>query len=648
MLTSPLRTRNITHPFPFEALRKTQEKESSVKIPVKQDPPPQNTWNYKKVTAGLAGMTLGSLGVLYAGKTLYNLIPSWSRITELFSKSADIPGVKSPGWVKVLYSLPGRQALPMLYLGKISYRTILAGFCATKAATEEKKRGRLDLRSIYREIHEQGIQGQGFKVGILDVFSDQKGSKPKIQEKQSFQREFSAFLAMPHGSAVSSVIQATVPKAQLMHFPVLRTSKVLAEMDKVMAEFKEKPEELTFTALRKGLRPAITEMGINLKAAVDAGVNAINVSLGPEQLLDTFVQFEVAEYLKASKRQGLKRFLPGEPDLETLMAESAYFNRLVQLLIRDDDVDERLNPISKELIEIYQPWYDALEYAAKKNVLVVIGSGNNGNAPESAVVEGLSHINPLGLQQPKRHNVMVVGSTNEQGMLSPFSAEYNNKIQPDIAANGSGQINTQGIAPALSHRLAWKNPTAPFWVAQIFQNSPGTSIAAPQITGLYILMQSARKKDGKSLLSMQDYDKVLSLAAQKVTLDPSHKMRHKKSAELQTKWDKADLERELASRLERVRKLQKRADRPGLSTQELQKRLKTCNEISDQYIAPISNQLFDIHAFEMQLSDQLEREEILRKTGPKGTIAGRRLHALSIARQYQTKQETAQTNEEID
>lgn len=638
MLFSPLRTRNITQPFPIESFKKTQDQKSFGKISVQPDPSPKNTWNYEKTAVGLAGVTIGGLGVWYAGKSLYNLIPSWNGANVSTSEPRVISKPESSGWSKVLYSLPGSQALPMLYLGNMSISALSQGILTTIQAREEKRRGRLNLRSVYREVHQEGIQGQGFKVGVLDIFPEKKGK----QAKRSFSREFRDLLEIPHGTAVSNVIHAAAPKAQIIHFPILNASKTWAEMDKIAAKYKEKPEELTFPALRKGLKPAITEMAVNLRAAVDQGVNVINVSLGPEQLLNSFVELEFAESQKAIKRQGLRMALPGTPDLDSFEVASAYYRHLGTLRVRKENVDDRLNPISKELTEIYQPWFDALEYAAKKNVLVVIASGNSKHAPKSANQAGLSHINPLGLKQPELPNVMVVGSTNEQGELSKFSSEYNNQIQPTIAANGSGQINTRGVVPALSSRFAWKSPTAPFWVSQMYHNSFGTSFAAPDITGLYVLTQSARIKDGKSLLSIQDFHRVISLAAQPVVLDPSRKLSLKDSAVLQTQAERDELDNQTAKRNAVWDILRKHHEEPGLSNQEWQERIDCSINFYDNLVKPLSKERDELKNFENQLAQELQREETLRKTGSQGSIAGRRLHTLSIARQYRTDQENAQ------
>jgi len=646
MLFSPLHTRSISKPFPLDGFRKGQEKELSAKIPVRQDPPPQNALNYEKAAIGLAGMTLGGLGVWYAGKTLYNLLPSWRGNNETVSTSLDVPEVKSPGWAKVFSALPGSHAVPMLHLGKVGFYTMMAGIQATIGAAQEKKRGRLDLRSVYREVHQQGIQGQGIKVGVLDLFPEKKGLPSGSQAKRSFQRELSDLLETPHGTAVSSVIHAAAPKAQIIHFPVLKASKALAEMDKVAAEYKEKPEELTFSALRKGFQPYITDMANNLKTAVDQGVNVINVSLAPEQLLDAFVKLELLESNKALQRRGLKMATLGEPDLASFEAACARHRHLAALLFRQENLDDRLNPISKEQMAVYQPWFDALEYAAKKNVLVVIAAGNNGNAPESASATGLSHINPLGLKQPELQNAMVVGSTNEQGELSEFSSEYNNKIQPNIAANGSGQINMRGLIPALSGRLAWTNPTMPIRLAQLYHNHFGTSFAAPDITGLYVLMQSARKKDGLPPLSLQDFHNVLNIAAQPVTVDPIRKIMLEMKSWRQTKPEmkELDLQRDRRDAVWEI--LRKRAKEPGLSEQERKERNDCSRNFYAKMVKPLSKQREELRNFENQLSEQFQKEEILRKAGSTGTIAGRRLHALSIARQYRT--ENVQPLQDID
>lgn len=645
---SPLHTRNITQPFPLEAFKKTQEQKSYSKISAQPDPSPENGHNKEKTAVGLAGMAIGGLGIWYAGKTLYNLIPTWKGSNVSPSGPGGVPESESSGWAKALYSLPGSQALPMLYVGNLSFRALCQGILNTMGAAEEKERGRLDLRSVYRDVHQEGIQGQGLKVGVLDVFPDKKPFQPNQNEKLSFKRELSDLLEIPHGTAVSNVIHSAAPKADIIHFPILKASKTWAEMDRVAAEYKEKPEQLTYAALRKGLQPTIADMAIQLKAAVDKGVNAINVSLVPEQLLDSFVKLEIAESNKALQRRCLKMAIWGEPDLVSLETASARHRHLAALFSRKQDLDDRLNPISKDLMAIYQPWYDALEYAAKKNVLVVIASGNSGNAPEPATLAGLSHINPLGLKQPALHNVIVVGSTNEQGELSEISSEYNNKIQPTIAANGSGQINTRGGVPGLSTRLARKNPTAPIWVAQTYHNGPGTSFAAPDITGLYVLAQSARRKDGKPPLSFQDFHKVLGLAAQPVAVDPIRKISHEVSAGLQTKAerDELDLQRDKRNAVWEI--LCKRHEEPGLEQQEWKERSDCSNNFYESFVEPLYKQHEELKNFEDQLAQEFQREEILRKTGPHGSIAGRRLHALSIARQYRTEHENAQSLLGID
>lgn len=615
MLSFPSRSREILAASPFANMRKFPEKQELARlreIPVQPDPLPQHTLNYRKTALGIAGITLGGLGtgitlgglgVWYTGRQLYNLLPSWRGSTSTPPVSSTAPNSQGFSLTKVLSSIPGRLAFLLQYFRGVVRFNLDEGIRATTMAAQEKKRGRLDLRTVYKGLHQEGIQGQGMKVGVIDIFPNLEDSYNQNKNKMPVNAVLKALSKMSHGTVVANIIRKAAPKAEILEFS---SASLLPRLDysalvEVLQKSREQPEELTSQNMRKALAPYIADLSTTLMNAVDSGISVVNVSIAPEDMLLALDQQVLMSIVNNMRKAD-------ESHLQAAEKDKAFNERLNALVNRQPDLDDRLKPIHADLMAIYQPWYDALAYAAEKNVLVVVAAGNSGEVPKAAYNDGLSHINPLGLKHQSPDHVLVVGSTSEQGLLSDFSSEYNNRIKPDIAANGSGQLNSQGLRPSVPSNLLRINPTLPLWLAEDYKNPHGTSIAAPDITGLYVMMQSARKKDGKPPLSVREFYKVLSLAAQSVEMNETTKKKFQEALA-----SKAD---------EKVEEQKTQGDAPQEQVSEEDRKLKNALEKSQE-----------------QVSKQQMEEAIARRVGPYGTVAGRRRHAVALARAYRTEQE---------
>lgn len=625
MLISPLGHRNIIAASPFAKEREQGRKarlERLKAIPVQPDPVPENRLSYKKAAVALATTTVGGIGLWYSGKALYNLLPS-RRESASASLPASTPhSASQPGWAKLLQAIPGTQAIPWLYALHQSNQGINSGIGTAYNAVQEKKRGRLDLGAVYQSLHQEGIQGEGFKVAVLDAF-------PKQEKNKKIKSDFikaQVLSEKPHGSAVSRLIQKAAPKAEVIPFQVVGEqtySEVWDKMRDLIAASREEPEKLTKQAVRDCLTPLIKQLSDSLRSAVDQGAMAVNVSIGPENVIQWLVNQAQAESEKRFRKQGMMMTLLGTPDFEAFEAEKQYYQRLAKLFSLFNPLNDRNQPIQPELLSLYQPWYDAVSYAASKNALVVVSAGNKGKVFLHAAPNGLNHINPLGLKRQGNTNVMWAASTDEAGVLSGFSSEYNNQIMPDIAANGSGQLNTQGSVLLPSANWLKVNPFMAFPLAEVYRNPSGTSFAAPDLVGLYVMMQSARKKDGQPPLSVDEFQQVLRLAAQPVKTSEPQQVSAEIAAEGMTWNEEEDLKQRT-----------KALNEEPVTPHNTDKLLRENRELEQQQE--------ELGRFRKQLQTQLEQEAVKRRVGPYGTVAGRRLHAIALGRAYEPETQRRQ------
>lgn len=496
------------------------------------DPKPKKTFSFKHALFALAGLG----GFWYGPAAVDNLHTMASaRVSQMGEHpSESLPGKILDGVAQVdhtLYHTPMVGSAEYLYTKLIAWE---AGVFGLLTALMVRKK-RLKPADLFAELNKRGLTGEGVKYAVIDT-----GTKPVgAMASQKFTFYNPTDLSQPaqpfqlngHGTAVHNIMAEANPGSISMHFVIASSEQATAIDKEIQALFeaaKSDPSQLTLEALRKIKLPLVQNFADSLKKAVDEGAKVINLSLDPEQgvrlaCLDRFIKNLFLMPVEVPKGL-LYRWTLNEDDKRRVQQEEKVddlfrlTDRLGELW-KKNDTNTLLNDAMKAS---YQPWLEALDYAHAHGAKVVVGAGNSGGH-KSTIKNALGYVNPLAMFPHPA--LFVAASTDSDGVISSFTSEYNDTIQPSFATNGSGELSTFG--PAMPRPL-WKKILSPFgfelsalspfkglleWLGM--NNPPGTSFAAPNLSDLLVKMQQL-----DPTLTAEEAREILTQAAVEAKFSP--------------------------------------------------------------------------------------------------------------------------------
>lgn len=345
---------------------------------------------------------------------------------------------------------------------------VAAEFRKEQAAAEFREKQRtinmakktMTMDEIYKTLHEKGITGKGIQVSVLDGGID--------LPEESFRNEFLKMMlpGNQHQAYVSNLIKDAAPDAQVHVLPAtshLEKTQTDQELKKLFRAAFQQPDSLTLQKLREAKMPVIQDLASKIRKEIDNGTKVINLSLSIDKGIYMTLLREID---RATKKYQEKSNLPKD-DLEK---GKAYLKQLNQLMNQ-----WKRGYQSRNCNDLYKPWWDALDYAYDNGVLIVKSSGNFGK-----IASG-NYIDPM--TSKKHPALLVVGSTNEEGVISNFSSVYAHEdIQPDIAANGCGEL----FASHTQETDLWYLKPLQYLLQRDKLIQHGTSFSAPDLTSLYV------------------------------------------------------------------------------------------------------------------------------------------------------------------
>lgn len=488
-----------------------------------------------------------------------------------------------------------------VYVTMVELQLLLLALTAFKGVRQKT----IDPKDIYKELHDRGVTGKGLKIGVVDsgFKNNRVFNKAKVDfyEPDNFDKTAKYKDKQSHGTAVTELIRKGMPDAEFIAVSYA-TKEDEKEVSKIMSDLikqaEQDPTSLKINQVREVYKPLIENLANGIKKCVDEGASVVNVSLSVEQAVKINLMFQVAMQALTVPYHFGKQQISGKKNPKI----DAKINLIEQLgrMISSDNVSDKVND---ELKLLYQPWIEALDYAHSKNVPVVLASGNSGGHNNKSS-DNIGQMNLLALTDHPA--LIIVGSTNEAGEISKFTSESNDVVLPDIAANGSGELQTD---TRISNRSLWKKIVSPFGGIkkhEKYQNPKGTSFAAPDVTLLVGAMQAVRGEQPE--LSIEELKEVLTEVAESPEFSP----RQKKL-----------IEREVRMRLGKsnlTSSIKKPSDDPLKDLKSTWKALlETANVPQEKLDAEV-------------------QKEIERRVGS-GTIVGKRMEAVERAEQKQKTEE---------
>lgn len=477
---------------------------------------PGYRWRHLKYAMVMAGALAGA----YQGGEVSRDFHQWSRAQVAQAEKADTPGVipllnqaaqadqmMRSTWAGRL-GQDGAVLFLRLQLLVLAY-TVFKGFPGKILSPGE----------LYHRLHRQGITGNQVTIGVVD-----SGYRPKItgdKGKVRFYRKPEAdkpehpFDLDGHGSAVVRLIRQACPQSEVVVIPYATPDENRAldkEIETFMKQGFDNPGALNIKAIRLLFQPNIDTLARGVKKAVDEGAGVINVSLNIEQAVRLSVLRQLVLNAFDQTRMDWAGLLykQGSQKAEAIEEKQRKYDEW-NFKLRDLwQADEAKETIDGDVLLLYKPWFDALDYAQAHNVPVILASGNDG-ALRSRNKKVIGHVNLLSaVPHPA---LWVVGSTNEDGQIDGFSSEFHDDNPPLLGANGSGELSISGPIPKNPLWMKLLLPGA--WLAHKFDydNPRGTSFAAPDLTALVALIKSICPN-----LGLEPLKRLLSTQARPATL----------------------------------------------------------------------------------------------------------------------------------
>jgi hypothetical protein len=395
----------------------------------------------------------------------------------------------------------------LVMVAKILLAVDLAGLLTVTGKQIYQKR--LSMQEIWAPAHRLGLDGQGVTIGIVDT-----GLQPtrylSNEQIQVFPPDGTLTPVAPydvqgHGSAIGSLFAQALPKSKLVgvtfldpkHHPSrFQKLKMVGRYtrDVVLGKMPLSLGSMLGTLANRDIETLSN--GIRQSLAQDAQV--VNLSIGLNFI--PMAPFLMAATLGAWESYHVHRLL--QPILGRGENQAQWEQRIAVLRQSVDNGKRYLlqKLISKEdraqIQKAMAPYLRALDEAKRKNVPVVLATGNNGPIPEqmranASLPEGAE---PLRLQSffglIPHPALLTVGSTNSEGQLSHFTSQWTQQTAPHVAGNGSGELTTSA-----RFQRSWLGrvlfPLRGLTTRLFFTQPAGTSFAAPDIAITLAMMKQA-------------------------------------------------------------------------------------------------------------------------------------------------------------
>lgn len=462
--------------------------------PVKKDPTPQVRWNLSRIALlGLGLVGIGGAGYRVA-PPLVREVAGWFQSTE----SSDTLPPRS----QETTSTHGVQEPSTLNTDEMGYLEVfLLSYLMTQSVTLLKKsRGPLKRKTIrpselLAELHQRGITGKGLKAAIIDSGYRPTRRLPKervvFYSSNNLEKPAKPYDAMGHGTAVANLIADACPEADLISIGCMPPERRYQErkLEKTfLAQGFENPDGMTLAEVRRiTFQLYLDAVGQSIEKALKEGASVINISLGDGDTVKRTLEDEINKQSKILKWQ--KRF----PTFMSLIKRSTA-NAQAALEKRRTYVRQLKSLLNAEQTSPYdenapwlKPWKTALDKAYAKGVPVVMSAGNDGTNVGEKLVTGENY--DIFTMSP-HPALILIASANESGSVSSFTSAYHGEVQPLVAANGSGELETQTCISNDHPLLRIFIPTEALITLLTYLNPPGTSFASPDFASTFLLMKS--------------------------------------------------------------------------------------------------------------------------------------------------------------
>lgn len=415
------------------------------------------------------------------------------------------------------HHLPVVGYLMDLYVNLISWEALTISLLGVVAA---RKRS-VSPKELWSTLLKRGIQGQNTKVAIIDTGGKPKSSLPDAQmEVITPNNQHTGLGFLIPGTSLVNIIAEASPESTFLIFPAItreNAKEILKKANALYNKAMENPEVFDLVEIKKLYAPVIENIAGAVKKAVDNGADVINISYNLEQTALAYLMMRMATTyvtLGALKLESLFRGTDS-PQVKSRKLQQQNLKALIQKS-RSLLMDQKLTrSIDDALCQLYAPLTEALDYAYAKDVPVIMGAGNfGGHTGRKADVIG--NVHPLSvINHP---GLIVVGSTDCNGVVNETTSEYNDQVRPFIGANGSGEIRIdpddpldrpwrskflfplgtmclgyiRGMTFSVFHRPLWSKIISPFNGVgpKVFLGQVKKSLfAAPDVTLLYLKMK---------------------------------------------------------------------------------------------------------------------------------------------------------------
>jgi subtilisin family serine protease len=413
----------------------------------------------------------------------------WAAHRAKQSQNETNPSVvdQAAQWIHTVHQLPGVDWTTSYMAWFAAWEALFIAGAARKGILKRT----LPPEDLWKALNSRGVTGKNLTVGVVDSGFLPTRTLPADRvtfytpddlEKQARPTDKGG-----HGTAVANLIARGAPDARFVVVAYATQDQERALEKNVSAFFKQgmkDPSTMTLQGLREIFKPLIENIANGVKHSVDAGANVVNVSLSVEQAVQMNLMIEkFSNLLALARRKYLSPpWVRNTPEHDKAIRTHQAFIRKLSEMSRANDESETINQAIKEL---YKPWLEALDYAHARGVPVVLASGNSGgHSARSGDLIG--NINLLAAF--KHPALMVVGSTDHTGTVSEFTSEMNQQVTPWIAGNGSGELTTETVPERSWFARLWF-PLGGLRKKMQYENPPGTSFAAPDLTLLYLKMK---------------------------------------------------------------------------------------------------------------------------------------------------------------
>lgn len=367
---------------------------------------------------------------------------------------------------------------------------------------------------MFQPLHEQGITGEGIKIGVVDMgfqpgrskFShqwDQTLDTPSAPEERKAIAELNDCIV--HGTHVSNIIADALPASRIITACTYTKNEFHSDHDGgdsdafITANLRN-PKSADIVSLLQSQAKKFKNWSNRIDQCIEQGADVVNVSLGcamddlQTQIRSIYGRIEELES-------------PNSYDGEYMAASLNYStrdNRLFhyhlkhlkeQMLVLEREL--RTKTLPQEAVDtLLQPWTKVLDKAAARNIPIILAAGNTG--PRSRQYEPGS-IGSVSLMAWNDHPALfVAGSSNLDGGVNIFSAEGDSIRQPLVSTIGGGEMETQVPEPFMDkirRRFEYSDLLFParFLVNTLLASfqPDGTSFSAPMLSAAIGAMKQA-------------------------------------------------------------------------------------------------------------------------------------------------------------